>query len=121
MKPAAFAILCLAAALPASAADEPSYFSAAVVFPRQGEAVRANGGRLRVAVRIAPKLRPGHRIQLLLDGVAAGPPQTAPPFQLIDLERGAHSLRIRILDAAGGVLFVGESTEFHLLRHSVLH
>ena len=110
-----------AATWAANAGDQLPYLSARIVFPGQGEAVRANGGQLTVEARIAPALRPDHRVQLLLDGAAAGPPQTAPRFRLTDLHRGAHGLQLRIVDAAGNVLFVGQPSEFHLLRHSRLH
>lgn len=110
-----------AATWAANAEDERPYVSARIVFPAPGEAVRANGGQLTVAARIAPALRPDHRVQLLLDGAATGPPQIAPRFHLTDLHRGAHGLQLRIFDAAGNVLFVGQPSEFHLLRHSRLH
>ena len=118
---AALAILLLAAASPAGAEAEKPYISAAILFPADGEAVRANGGRLTVTARIAPTLRPDHRLQLMLDGTPYGRPQASPQFHLQDVDRGTHQVRLQILDAAGGIVFIGQSSEFHLLRHSILH
>lgn len=114
------ALLLAALLAPSARADSP-YLSARILFPGQGEALRSNGGEVSVEGRIAPPLRPQHRVQLLLDGAATGPPQVAPRFRLIDLHRGAHGLQLRVVDAAGKVLFVGQPSEFHLLRHSRLH
>lgn len=118
---AALAILLLAAALPAVAETEKPYISAAILFPADGDAVRANGGRLTVTARIAPTLRSDHRLQLMLDGTPYGRPQASPQFHLQDVVRGTHQVRLQILDAAGGIVFIGQSSEFHLLRHSILH
>ena len=109
----------LLAALSANA-DRP-YHSAAILSPADDEALRANGGQLTVSARIVPALRPGHRLQLLLDGTPKGRPQTSAQFHLTDVDRGTHRLRVRILDAAAGVVFVGKPSQFHLLRHSIRH
>ena len=113
---------CLLAALLATSAgaDQP-YLSAAIVSPANDAAVRANGGQLTVTARVEPPLHPDHRIQLVLDGTLYGRPQTSPQFHLQDVDRGTHQLRLQILDAAGGIVFIGQSSEFHLLRHSILH
>lgn len=114
------AFLLAALLAPSTEADSP-YLSARILFPGQDEALRSNGGEVWVEARVAPALRPQHRVQLLLDGAATGPPQVASRFRLIDLHRGAHGLQLRVVDAAGEVLFVGQPSEFHLLRHSRLH
>ena len=117
---AALAILLLAATSPADAEAEKPYASAAILFPANGEVVRANGGQLTVTARIAPTLRPDHRVQLMLDGGPNGQPHTSPQFHLQDVDRGTHQVRLQILDSAGGIVFIGQSSEFHLLRHSIL-
>ena len=104
---------------PAANADGP-YLSAAIASPANDAAVRANGGQLTVTARIAPALRPGHRAQLLFDGRPQGQPQAVARFHLTELDRGTHRLRIQILDAAGDIVFIGQPSEFHLLRHSIL-
>ena len=114
------AFLLAALLAPSANADKP-YRSAAIVFPANDAAVRANGGQLTATARIAPALRPDHRVQLVFDGAPRGQPQAVPQFHLTDLDRGVHQLRIHILDSAGGIVFIGQSSEFHLLRHSVLH
>jgi hypothetical protein len=61
------------------------------------EALRANNGTFTVGVRIEPRLQPGHRLQLLLDGAPYGQPTNVPRLQLTELDRGEHSLAVQVL------------------------
>ena len=114
-------VLLLAAPSAWSASTGKPYVSAAIVFPADDAAVRANDGQLRVEARIIPALRPDHRVQLLFDSAPHGQPQASARFHLTDVDRGTHQVRLHILDAADAIVFVGQPSQFHLLRHSVLH
>ena len=83
--------------------------------------MRSNAGSLAVRVRVDPELQEGHRLQLLLDGVAQGSASRKPEFRLENIDRGTHSLQLQIVGEEGGVLFTGPASTFHLLRHSRLH
>lgn len=61
------------------------------------EALRANNGTFIVGVKIDPRLQPGHRLQLLLDGAPYGQPTNVPRIQLTELDRGEHSLAVQVL------------------------
>lgn len=61
------------------------------------EAMRANNGSFSVAVDIQPRLRPGHRLRLLLDGQPYGQASSVPSLQLSNLDRGEHSLAVAVV------------------------
>lgn len=61
------------------------------------EALRANNGTFTVGVLVQPRLQPGHLLQLLLDGAPYGQPTNVPRLQLVELDRGEHSLAVQVL------------------------
>ena len=117
----------LAAALlmapPLAGTDQPKsgYSSARIISPPDGEGLRANSGNFEVRAQIEPDLRQGHRLRLLLNDKPQGAAQASSTFQLTGVERGEHQLRLQIVDDDGGLVFAGEPSTFHLLRHSKLH
>lgn len=123
----AVALFCLAAAgVGAFAGEAPrenrnAYTRVTILSPPDDAVVRNNAGGLQVLGQVLPKLQNGHRLQLLLDGVAQGAPGRTPRFSLENVDRGTHRLLIRIVDETGRVLFTGTSSTVHLLRHSRLH
>ncbi|MGH8419557.1 MAG: DUF4124 domain-containing protein [Pseudomonas sp.] len=62
-----------------------------------GEALRANNGSFTVGVAIEPRLQPGHLLQLLVDGNPYGQPTNVPRIQVVELDRGEHSLSVQVL------------------------
>ncbi|WP_068824778.1 DUF4124 domain-containing protein [Pseudomonas sp. BMS12] len=61
------------------------------------EALRANNGTFSVGVQIEPRLMPGHTLRLLLDGQPYGQPSNVPRLQVINADRGEHSLAVEVL------------------------
>jgi hypothetical protein len=61
------------------------------------EALRANNGTFTVGVNIDPDLQPGHSLRLLLDGQPYGQPTNVPRFQLVNIDRGEHSLAVEVV------------------------
>lgn len=61
------------------------------------EALRANNGTFTVDVRIEPHLQEAHRLRLLLDGQPYGQPSNVPRLQLVNIDRGEHSLAVQVL------------------------
>jgi hypothetical protein len=62
------------------------------------EALRANNGTFTVDVLLQPRLQGGHRLRLLLDGQPYGQPGNVPRLQLVNVDRGEHSLAVQVLD-----------------------
>jgi hypothetical protein len=64
----------------------------------QDEALRANNGTFTVGVAIKPRLKPGHLLQLLVDGNLYGQPGNVPRLQVVNIDRGEHSFAVAVLD-----------------------
>lgn len=67
------------------------------------EALRANNGTFTVGVALQPKLAAGHMLQLLLDGNPYGTPSNVPRLQLVNIDRGEHSLAVQVLQGEQAV------------------
>ena len=80
-------------------------------------AIRANNGTFDVGVRIQPRLAAGHLLQLVLDGVAYGTPGNVPRLQLVNVDRGQHSLAVQVL-AGADVLQSSVPLTIYVLRAS---
>jgi hypothetical protein len=64
----------------------------------EDEALRANNGSFTVGVAIEPRLQPGHLLQLVVDGAPYGQPTNIPRLQVVELDRGEHSLSVQVLE-----------------------
>ena len=107
------ALLLLAALLVGgSAVAAPLHIAA----PQPGQVIHENDGRIGVVVADLP---PGARLQAMLDGAPIGDVQEAPAFELQDVPRGVHRLRVILLDDQGRELAASEDVEFTLWRASV--
>jgi len=82
------------------------------------EAMRANNGTFIVSVSIEPRLQPGHRLRLILDGEPYGQASNVPSLQLTNVDRGEHSLAVAVV--AGERIVQQSATEtFTVQRISV--
>ncbi|WP_433738235.1 DUF4124 domain-containing protein [Pseudomonas putida] len=62
------------------------------------EALRANNGTFTVNVLIKPRLQGLHLFRLLLDEQPYGQPGNIPTLQLVNIDRGQHSLAVQVID-----------------------
>lgn len=100
---------------------EPTY-KLTVVTPPNGKSVRNNAGNLMVSVSVNPDLDKsrGDKFITYLDGNPEGKPKTDTIFELENIDRGAHTIRIDLVDKSGNVL-TSASSAFQLHRHSTQH
>lgn len=107
-------------AYPTSDSENPSrqatYGQLAITNLPDAEAIRANNGSFTVDIAIDPQLAPGHQLQLLLDGQPYGSPGTSTRFQVLNADRGEHSLAVAVLDARGAVLQQSDALAFTVQR-----
>ncbi|MEQ8857052.1 MAG: DUF4124 domain-containing protein [Pseudomonadales bacterium] len=96
-----------------------SYQSLRIASPANDEPLRDNAGNVSVSAAIEPALGAGHVMQLYLDGKLAETGTTT-SFQLSNVDRGTHNIRIAVVDATGSTLISSEPTVFHLQRRSVI-
>lgn len=80
-------------------ADQPAYQRLELTDLPADAAVRANDGTFTLNVAVEPRLQPGHRLQLLVDGNPYGQPSNLPRLQVVNLERGEHSFAVLVHDA----------------------
>nr|WP_180203874.1 DUF4124 domain-containing protein [Pseudomonas sp. SbOxS1]NYU03648.1 DUF4124 domain-containing protein [Pseudomonas sp. SbOxS1] len=65
--------------------------------PNEGS-LRANNGTFTVNVLIKPRLQGSHRFRLLLDGQPYGQPGNVPILQLVNIDRGLHTVAVQVID-----------------------
>jgi hypothetical protein len=62
------------------------------------EALRANNGTFTVNVLIKPRLQGPHLFRLVLDDQPYGQPGNVPILQLVNIDRGLHTLAVQVID-----------------------
>jgi hypothetical protein len=97
-----------------------SYATLRILSPADDEGLRDNAGNVMVVAEIDPALQTGHTLQLYLDGTLTQSIRSGRTFQLTNVDRGSHSLELRVVDAGGATLMASEAHSFHLQRRSVL-
>lgn len=112
-----------AASRPATQEQEPAltYARVEILSPAPEQTIRNGPGEVGVAVGLEPGLRSGHRLRLLLDGVPVAEPVGETAFTLVNVDRGAHTLSVEILDSRGQVIARGGPQTFYMHRPSRLH
>lgn len=97
-----------------------SYSSLNIVTPADDAGLRDNAGNVTVTAEVSPDLQPGHVLELYLDGQLVQSTRSGSVFQLSNVDRGTHTIEVRVADAAGNPLIRSEPRTFHLQRRSVL-
>jgi hypothetical protein len=90
-----------------------------ITAPPDDAGLRDNAGNVTVLGELHPALLPGHAVQLYLDG-ALQQSAAQPQFQLLNVDRGTHTLQLRVVDASGTVLISSAPSVFHLQRRSLI-
>ncbi|MGJ7516496.1 DUF4124 domain-containing protein [Pseudomonas baetica] len=79
------------------------------------EALRANNGTFTVNVLIKPRLQGPHLFRLLLDDQPYGQPGNVPTLQLVNIDRGLHSLAVQVIEG-GTVIQQSPTVTFTVQR-----
>lgn len=107
---------------PPAPGASPPYTEIRITYPENDSAIRQNDGNITLAFVLAPGLRSGHALKLLLDGAEYAAVRSPAPVQMPNLDRGTHQVQLKIVDVqTGKVVQEGEPVSFTVLRHSVLH
>jgi hypothetical protein len=103
-----------------SATGAPTGYSEfRITRPANGEAIRDNAGNVNVDLSLEPSLRTGDKIELYLDGQSIGGGK-ATGITLADMDRGSHSIKAVVKNAAGQVVARSNSVTFTLQRRSAI-
>jgi hypothetical protein len=84
-----------------------------VVTPSPDETFRGGERTVPVAVLVTPALTEGQKLVYLLDGQPS-PPTSDTSFAFTQVERGAHTVSVTLLDAAGQEVGRSQSVTFHM-------
>jgi hypothetical protein len=83
--------------------------------------VANTAGLVSVGVRVEPVLAKEHHLALYMDGrLVSGFPAQGMEYQLSEVERGAHTLVLAVLDAKGNQLKLSAPVQFYVQQPSVL-
>lgn len=98
---------------------EVSYSSLTITSPEHDAYFQENSGNVQVSVTSEPTLSDGHQFEVYLDGKRAQR-SNKNPIVLSNVDRGTHTVEVRILGGAGDVLAESEQSTFHLGRISAI-
>jgi len=95
------------------------YKVVAISQPENSATVRNNQGYVAVSVDLMPALVNGDKVVITLDGKVVGQPQASANFSLSGINRGTHTLAVKIIDESGSTVAESESIVFHMHRPRV--
>ncbi len=88
--------------------------------PAQEATVRSNTGDVEVVARVNRAPAEGDRFEVLVDGTVRGR-NAGGTFALTGIDRGAHQVSVRLVDAEGKVVARSPEHTFFLHQRSRLH
>lgn len=108
---------------PEESADkgESVYETISIITPANDDTIRDNTGNVAVSIAVEPALKrsAGHRFQYFLDGQTEGEPKASDRIVLQNLDRGAHTVEVAVVDSSGTELLRSPANRFYLHRQSV--
>ena len=98
----------------------PAYSRLAVASPQQDESIINTGGKVTVRLAASPALAQDHIVSLYLDGARVeGFPPNAMAYELSDVPRGTHTLKVVVSSQQGQLIQESPATTFHVRQESV--
>lgn len=95
-------------------------YEVSITSPGHEATVRDNQGRLNVVGSVSPQPKSnGYQYRLRMDGRVLGEASDEPRFDLMNVNRGAHKLKIEMLDKTGKVIASSPVKIVFLHRQSV--
>lgn len=99
----------------------PGYTNVEIWKPSNEMTVANTAGLVDVGVRVEPGLAPGHRLALYMDGrLVSGFPAEGMEYGLSEVERGAHTLVLAVIDPQGKQVTTSAPVQFFVQQPSVL-
>ena len=105
----------------AQASDGAEYETLAVIRPAPQETLWGTGGRVEIAIGIAPDLQPLHRLGLYRDGILTDVRTQAARFEIADVHRGEHTVQAVILDEDDNELLQSAPVTFFVQQTSIYY
>lgn len=94
-------------------------YSIDIVSPANETTVPMGPGNFLLSANIEPTPGAGETLQLQVDGVPWGEPQTSASWALTNVFRGAHDLTVSVLDKKGAPLGTSSPIRVYVMRPSI--
>ena len=98
---------------------ESTDYEVTITTPPNETTVAMGPGNFSVGARVQPSLGGAQQLQLFIDDIPWGQPQSETIWSLTNIFRGAHDLTVAIVDADGGQLSVSQPIRVYVLRPSI--
>jgi hypothetical protein len=99
-----------------------NYTNVEIWKPSKEMTIANTAGQVSVGVRVEPALASGDRLALYMDGrLVSGFPERGTEYEMSDVERGAHTLVLTVVDAQGKRVIESSPVEFYVQQVSVLN
>lgn len=85
-----------------------------LVTPGPDETFHGAQRTVPIAVVVTPQLKEGQKLIYLLDGAPQATPTTNTSFAFTEVDRGAHTASVMLVDAAGNQLASSKTVTFHV-------
>ena len=95
--------------------DEAAYERFVIASPANDATLRDNGGNVSISLDLAPGLKPGHSVDIRMDGESLGK-GAGTSITLTNVDRGSHTVQAVVVDADGQQVATTPSITFHLQR-----
>ena len=90
-----------------------------VTNPLDDSAIRNNAGNIGLTLSISPSVKPGHRAELMMDGIKIRDVLGNGIVELTNVDRGTHAFNMRVIDEGGDVVTEGPTNNISVLRYSL--
>lgn len=95
-------------------------YKIAIASPADEATVRENTGSVYVSSRITPRFENGFTVQLFFDGSPYEEPSNTSTFALRNVNRGEHTLQVKLFDSQGNIIANSPTSTFFMHRASSL-
>ncbi len=102
-------------------AAEAGYRAVRILSPTEQQTFWNTGGSVNVPVTIEPALRPGHRIDIVLDGRRRNLDSAGTQLVLSEVFRGVHTIEAIVLDTSGAEVARSGTITFMVQQTSVVN
>ena len=96
--------------------EAPTRYDTRIVTPAENATIPMGPGNFAVQAAFSPRLASNETLQLLLDGEPVGAPQRTASWQLTNVYRGEHRLRVVRLDESGAQLDASAASTVFVMR-----
>lgn len=94
-------------------------FSIKITSPAHNETIRDNTGSVYVTTQIAPRFETGLTLQLFVNNIAHSSPSTTSTFALKNIERGEHTLLVKLFNEQKEIIALSPEKTFFMHREGL--